>query len=281
MWRFNLHQKYLFSEMGAETAGHWASRFRGDYRTTLREISNQTALMVVCGPWRASLHRWGLFARLTGKSLQERGNPMKLIGGLVLAALLCVLPAKADTIDYTFTFNDPGSVGYFSWTLAHDGFILDTPPIFNNMGDCTNCNRYNFDTFVAVSNPSLGGGCVITGAFIEPDYGIFTYFSPLTDLGRNANTGPPCTGGYDGGGGGVLPSPPDQLGAWSWEGLDYFSIPVRVTLTISDAGHGTVPEPSELGLLGLSLLALGALAAHRSASRPDRIFCSSQRPLGG
>ncbi len=166
---------------------------------------------------------------------------------LALLALLCAvtLTAGATTVDYTLSVqNAPGGIGDFSWEIQTDGFVLDTPPIFDSEGDCLNCSRYNF-TPIASSAPSNGQGCGISGVFMDPEYAITTFFSPL------------CDGLYDSTSAGDLPNPPDQFGKFTqqWTNLD--NTLNTVTLTISDPpANAAVPEPSvwQLLLCGFGLI---------------------------
>ena len=167
---------------------------------------------------------------------------------LALLALLCAvtLTCRATTVDYNLSvINAPGGIGSFSWEIQTQGFVVETPPIFDSQGDCLNCSRYNF-TPIASSAPSNGQGCGISGVFMEPDYAITTFFSPL------------CDGLYDSTSAGDLPDPPDQLGTFSQQWVNQDGSINYVSLTITDpAGPVNTPEPSTLLLFTAGLAWLG------------------------
>lgn len=167
----------------------------------------------------------------------------------LFAAALCVLPVRADQIiDYTETVvNAPGEIGNFSWTIAHDGFIQPPPdPTYDAQGDCIGCDADLFTSFASVSPPSNGGGCQITGVWLEPDFGPtpVTEFSPL------------CAGMYDAFSGGELPEV-GVTGTWEWTWENPDDTTNYITLTIDDppGDPASVPEPGtwKLLLCGLGL----------------------------
>jgi hypothetical protein len=188
---------------------------------------------------------------------------MKLIGGLVLAALLlAVIPAHADQVDYTLSVqNAPGGIGDFSWTIQTDGFIQPLPAaIYDSNHNCLNCDSNFFTSFVTVSAPSNGEGCGISKLFLVPDYGLTTFFSPL------------CDGLYDSTTAGALPDP-GVLGTWSWQGTNPDDSQNYVTLTITDPPGTTVPEPQTwamlfFGLIGLALMKFAPQRKRLRASLP-------------
>ncbi len=165
---------------------------------------------------------------------------------LALLALLCAvtLTAGATTVDYSLSvINAPGGIGSFSWEIQTNGFIVETPPLFDSQGDCLNCSRYNF-TPIASAAPSNGQGCGISSVFMEPDYAITTYFSPL------------CDGLYDSTTAGNLPDPPGQFGTFTQTWMNPDNTLNTVTLAISDPpANAAVPEPTswQLLLFGLGL----------------------------
>lgn len=166
---------------------------------------------------------------------------------LALLALLCAvtLTAGATTVDYSLSvINAPGGIGSFSWEIQTNGFIVETPPLFDSQGDCLNCNRYNFTPIVS-SAPSNGQGCGISGIFMEPDYAITTYFSPL------------CDGLYDSTTAGNLPDPPDQFGTFTQTWMNPDNTLNTVTLAISDPpANAAVPEPDSLWLVAFGMMLL-------------------------
>ena len=104
---------------------------------------------------------------------------MTRLGILIAALAFFALPLSADQVDYTLSVeNAPGGIGNFSWTIARPSFIELTPPLFNSMGECTNCNRYNFNSFVSVEAPTKGEGCGISGVFMDAQYALTTFFFP-------------------------------------------------------------------------------------------------------
>jgi hypothetical protein len=173
---------------------------------------------------------------------------MKYVATAILAALLYALPASANTVDYSLSVQNMPGIGDFSWEIQHNGFIFDTPATFDDLGNCTNCDRYNFNSFASLSAPSQGGGCGISGVFLDPEYAPQTFFSPL------------CDGKYDSYLGGAFPAP-GTLGTWNWQWDNGDGTQNFETLTITDP-PGAVPEPGEWGLLLCGLLGLVGLRNH-------------------
>jgi hypothetical protein len=150
--------------------------------------------------------------------------------------MLYVVPASADTVDYSLSVTNVPGIGDFSWTIETNGFIPAPGPPFDY--------NYLFNSFVSVSQPSVGG-CGISGVFLDPNIAPETFFSPL------------CGGKYEGYSGGAFPAP-GTLGTWNWSWDNGDGTQNLETLTISDP-PGAVPEPGEAllllcGLLGLAIL---------------------------
>jgi hypothetical protein len=172
---------------------------------------------------------------------------MKLIWGLLLGAMLYVVPASADQlINYTLSVENIPGIGDLSWTIQTDGFIqpivLGLLPGDNCQTDLFTCGDHT--SFVAVSEPTEGN-CQISSVWLNPDYSMETYFSPF------------CDGKYEALYAGAMPEP-GILGTWSFEGTNRDGGQTLATWTISEPPGAAAPEPGTWGLLGLGLALLGA-----------------------
>lgn len=197
---------------------------------------------------------------------------MRLLWG-ILGLLLLTLPLHADEVDYTLTVVNAPGIGDFSWEIQADGFIQAPPsPVYQCMEYCNEtsehwvhqCVEYcdaaadtnNFFTsFVAMSEPSNGGGCSISAVYLAPNYSLDTYFSPL------------CDSLFDGNTSGVLPDP-GTYGTWTWDGTNPDNTQNVVTLAIADPPGATVPEPETSTMLWIGLIGLALMKFAPRGKRP-------------